>query len=162
MSANTESLMSALTRLRRLSAEINEVVDTINNLFEQLDAIKEVDNCRLKTKHPQWLSHIRAQIEMSASEEVDLLQDHLKLLSVIILCAENVMEAAKPLSMSFASDLSMLYAHLRNVLDYYANAIQSMSSSPMHIPLRKRSLFEETNELHAAISRLKSDLKFLQ
>lgn len=65
----------SLTNLRRLSSEIADVVETINNLSEQLDAVRSVpSHAQLPQRHPQWLPRITARLEASLTDEIEELQ----------------------------------------------------------------------------------------
>lgn len=69
------SLAEALTSVRRLSTNIAEVIDTINNLLEQLEAVRAVpSHVMLVRRHPEWQARISVRLQASLTEEIEDLQ----------------------------------------------------------------------------------------
>jgi len=157
--------------IRRISADIEEHVDLINNLAEQLEASGRVsDDLEICKKFPDWKLKLKTRIICELTDSMMKFDLTLKSLSTIINELSKFFEERnEQVSESHEKDLIKFIEHLRSIFKEYSNFIKESevifddlkNGKSKGINLKKRSLFEETSEIQTIFSKLRTDSRLL-
>ena len=157
--------------IRRISADVEEHVDLVNNLAEQLEASERVsDDLETCKKFPDWKLRLKTRIICELTDSIIKFDSTLKSLSTVINELSKFFEESNSdISESHEKDLIRFIEHLKSIFEEYSDFIKESEvmfdgikkGQSKKISLKKRSLFEENSEIKSVFSKLKNDRRLL-
>lgn len=153
--------------LRRISADLEENVETINNLAEQFESAGKISgNLEILKNCPEWKTKLISKIVAELTDSMMKMKINLDLLAKLI--KEFLMPLEKEsekLSDSNETDLIKFVKHLMTIHDEYSTFLEKSDKffdeiydgRKSKLDLKKHSLFEENFEIRGIYMRLKND-----
>uniref|UniRef100_A0AC34Q3J7 Uncharacterized protein n=1 Tax=Panagrolaimus sp. JU765 TaxID=591449 RepID=A0AC34Q3J7_9BILA len=152
--------------LRRISADLEETVETINNLAEQLGAAGKISgNLEILKQCPDWKTKLTAKIVAELTDTMMKMKTSLDCLAKLIGEFSTQLEEGEKSSGTNETDLISFVQHLRTIHHEYSQFLDEsdrifdeiQDGRKPKLDLKKRSLFEETFEIRGIYMRLKND-----
>ncbi|CAD5235031.1 unnamed protein product [Bursaphelenchus xylophilus] len=150
-----KQLLTVITSLRKLNADLSNVIDVINNLIGQIREVESLDPSELVVK-------TLGLLYLSASEEMEKLKEFMdKLAGFIQILTEKLMDSEEIPSETYLNDITILLQHLSMIYNEHTKVIDQLHDPKVRNfePFStKLNIIEGDYDVVCALQRLRSDL----